>query len=683
MSPIRHFLTTMSGRVPLRAVLIVPFVVQIATAVGLTGYLSLRNGQVAVNQVADELHREITKRIEERLKYYLDLPHQVNQFNVNAIEQGLINVANLSSLQGYLLQQIKQSDQLTSIAITTNKPDYIEVVTLDHQSFTFNLWNQTGTGILQWTMNSQGEKSETQATPDYDHRQRDWYQTTVQLNRPNWSGPFAAITPERLLLSANQPIHDRQGRVIGVVGSDLSLLEIRDFLNSLKIGETGETFIVERDGSLIAASTDELPFQSLRSGEAERLLAKDSQDPLIRATAQYLIQKFGSFADLEQAKLTFAVDNKRQFLQVTPFQDERGIDWLVVVVIPEADFMEQIQANTRLTILLCTVALIVAIVVGILTARWITKPILALSRAAEALTAGDWDQPVTIHRSGELGILAHAFNRMREQLKQSHGQLAEYSRGLEQKNQQLETLEAELRKQLNLFLYAVSHDLRNPVLGTSMVLDRLQAQTGEQLVLPRNILERMIEGNQRQLSLINSLIDTHAAETWGIVLHPQMLHLNQLVESAIADLQPLLEQDQAELQIAIAEDLPTIEGDPLQLTRVYQNLIANALKHNPPGLTLTLAAERQGEYLYCTVRDNGVGIAADQQERLFDPYFRGAHQPRSVGLGLGLYLCRQIIEAHGGAIGVDSPAQEGTLFWFTLPVYRSSPVYLAQDPVLH
>ncbi|HEY9658080.1 MAG TPA: HAMP domain-containing sensor histidine kinase, partial [Allocoleopsis sp.] len=365
-------------------------------------------------------------------------------------------------------------------------------------------------------------------------------------------------------------------------------------------------------------------------------------------------------------------DGKRQFLQVTPFKDPRGIDWLVVVVIPEADFMEQINANTRWTVVLCLLALLSAIVMGILTAQWITRPIMKLSRAAEALAEGDWNQPIEIRRSGELGTLAHAFENMREQLKQSHQQLEEYSHGLEQKNQQLQTLEVELRKQLNLFLHAVSHDLRNPVLGTSIVLNHLSSQTGDTVSLPRPVLQRMLESNQRQLDLINSLIDTHAAEVWGIVIHPQPVHLYALVKAAVNDLQPLLDREGTVLHNQISPTLPAIAGDPIQLVRVYQNLIANALKHNPPGLTLTLDATESADWLHCTVSDNGVGISPEQCERLFDPYFRGNQKPKSVGLGLGLYLFRQIIEAHGGKIGVESEVGAGTTFWFTLPLQKEA-----------
>jgi signal transduction histidine kinase len=665
----RHLLTKISGRVPLRAVLIVPFVLQIVIAVGLTGYLSLRNGQRAVNQVADDLRREIASRIEEKLTSYLALPHQVNQLNADAIEQGIVNVSDLSQLDDYLAQQIRQLEQLTAIVIATDAPDYVEAITFDHEAVTVNIWNQEEGGILQWTIDAQGNQSQSTSTPDYDHRQRGWYRNTLIQGRSNWTEPFATITPQRLIISANQPIYDEAGNAIGVTGSDLSLLEIRDFLNSLQIGKTGETFIVERDGNLIASSTDELPFQSIAVDEAERLMAVNSTDPLIRATARYLMDEFGSFDGLNTAALQFTTaEGDRQFLQIMPYSDDRGIDWLVVVVIPEADFMEQIHANTRLTILLCGIALGLAILGGIITARWITKPIMQLSQAAEGMAEGDWDQKVIVQRSGELGVLAHAFNHMRDELRQSHQQLEEYSRGLEQKNEQLQTLEAELRKQLNLFLHAVSHDLRNPVIGTSIVLNGLSKQPGDELKLPRRVLERMIEGNQRQLDLINSLIDSHAAETWGVVVRPQPLQLHELVDEALADLQPILERDHATLTNQIPTDLPLVEGDPLQLIRVYQNLVANALKHNPPGLSLTLEATQENQHIHCIVADNGTGISPEQCDKLFDPYFRGSQKPKSVGLGLGLYLCRQVIEAHGGTIGVASQVGEGTTFWFTLPI---------------
>ncbi|MFB2833513.1 response regulator [Floridanema evergladense] len=261
--------------------------------------------------------------------------------------------------------------------------------------------------------------------------------------------------------------------------------------------------------------------------------------------------------------------------------------------------------------------------------------------------------------------------KLQKQLQQQNSQLQEEIRhrlSTEEANAQLKALETQLRQQLNVFLHAVSHDLRNPVIGTKMVLNNLTNQVGETIQLPRKILERMQESNDRQLGLINSLIETHAAEVWGLKLNYQPLELKSLVQSALIDLQPMLDKEEVVLCDRISPNLPLIKADSLHLVRVYQNLIGNALKHNPPGFRLTLDAQVENEWLRCTVADNGVGISKEQCENIFDLYFQGNQKRQSVGLGLGLYLCQHIIQAHGGAIGVESELGIGTTFWFTLPL---------------
>ncbi|MBD0265208.1 MAG: PAS domain-containing sensor histidine kinase [Tolypothrix sp. Co-bin9] len=230
------------------------------------------------------------------------------------------------------------------------------------------------------------------------------------------------------------------------------------------------------------------------------------------------------------------------------------------------------------------------------------------------------------------------------------------------------TQRKEAEEELRVFFHAVSHDLRNPVLGTLMVLKNLLARPEENISISRSILERMIQSSDRQLNLINSLMEAHVGEVQGVILQRQAVQLLTVVEAAIADLEPLLEQNQSTLTNLVSADLPLVNADPTQLWRVFSNLIVNALKHNAPGLLLTINATREDDKIYCTVSDNGVGISQQQSERLFDLYFRGASIRNSVSLGLGLYLCKQIIHAHGGEIGVKSALDRGATFWFTLPI---------------
>ncbi len=238
--------------------------------------------------------------------------------------------------------------------------------------------------------------------------------------------------------------------------------------------------------------------------------------------------------------------------------------------------------------------------------------------------------------------------------------------------ERLQRSEFESKRQLQVFLHGVSHDLRNPVTGTLMVLKNLHDKSEEPVQVSHSILERMIQGSDRQLNLINSLLEAHASDVRGIVLHQEPIQLSQLVRSSLADLEPLLGQNQATLKNLIPEDLPNVSADAVQLWRVFSNLITNAIKHNPPRLMLTLSATVEPHKIRCCVQDNGVGMTREQCARLFDLYFRSSQARNNLGLGLGLYLCRQIVTAHGGEIGVISSPGAGATFWFTLPIDRSS-----------
>ena len=254
--------------------------------------------------------------------------------------------------------------------------------------------------------------------------------------------------------------------------------------------------------------------------------------------------------------------------------------------------------------------------------------------------------------------------------------------------------EMELSQQLRAFIHAVSHDLRNPVLGAVMTLKSFLKPSESMAIIPQELLEQMIASGERQVELVNTLLETHTTELQGIVIHAQSILLHELVTNILQDFQPFFQQEHTVVKNTIPHDLPSIDIDPLQFRRVYENLISNALKYNRTGLQITLDAEtftskRQTKkqtkrllgksptseiitWMRCTVSDNGIGIPPEQCDRLFDLYSRGRDQRRSLSLGLGLYMCRQIISAHGGEIGVISSPEKGSTFWFTVPIVQKS-----------
>jgi signal transduction histidine kinase/integral membrane sensor domain MASE1 len=226
----------------------------------------------------------------------------------------------------------------------------------------------------------------------------------------------------------------------------------------------------------------------------------------------------------------------------------------------------------------------------------------------------------------------------------------------------------ELNQLKDVFLQAVSHDLRTSLLGMSMVLNNLYQLAAAPVTLSRPLLARMITSNERQLILINSLLEDHFNEERHIELDCKPIQLDKLIQDLIADFSPILAQNQATLTQKFPENCPLISAAPTQLRRVLENLLTNALKHNLPGRHLTLQITVEDQKIRCTLQDDGVGMSQEQQKSLFKLYIRGLHTKHLTGIGLGLYQCRGIINAHGGEIGVISEPNTGSKFWFTLPL---------------
>jgi signal transduction histidine kinase len=236
--------------------------------------------------------------------------------------------------------------------------------------------------------------------------------------------------------------------------------------------------------------------------------------------------------------------------------------------------------------------------------------------------------------------------------------------------ERLKQSEFEVQRQLQVFLYSVSHDLQTPALGTSMLLKSVLNDPSENITLHRSILEGLREGSDRQSVLIESLLDAHRTDLQVTQLNCKPFQISTLTESILVSLQPLLMQHEVQLVNKIDANLPLVDGDVNQIWRVFSNLITNSLKHNPNQIHLTLNAEviYPEKMLCCTVQDDGVGISPQQSQQIFERYVRGSRARYMPGLGLGLYICRMIVQAHGGEIKVESQTGTGTTFRFTLPL---------------
>jgi signal transduction histidine kinase len=238
--------------------------------------------------------------------------------------------------------------------------------------------------------------------------------------------------------------------------------------------------------------------------------------------------------------------------------------------------------------------------------------------------------------------------------------------------ERLKLSEFEAQRRVNVFIRSIAHDLRTPIMGTVMLLQSLRqrAQQGKATLTIADI-DQLLDGNDRLLGLMNSLLDVQLPGNPALIVRTQPIEFKNLMDAVLLDLQSSIQKNRVRLNNQIPERLPMIEADPQLLWRVLYNLLSNAWKHNRPGVHLNIEAAVVNNKLRCTIQDNGIGIPKSQIANLFELYTRGENAQYLPGLGLGLYVCRQILLAHDGRIGAISAPGRGATFWFTLPLVKA------------
>ncbi len=665
----------MFSKLPLKTVLIVPFVMQILGTFGLLGYLAFMNGQQTVDELGKRLTNKISDRIQQHVLGYLNQSHQVLRITNDAIESENLDIYDFGRLRLYFWQVVKEKDLQDYLFFGNEEGEFIGVEHLEDGEIHLTIRNIASQPIREtYLLNNQGNISQYLKGKEYDPRDRPWYLAAKQLGKPTWSPIFASFSRQNtsLDISAVRPIFDSTGKFLGVLSNKTTLVKLTHFLRNLYISPNAQSFLIERSGNLIACSEILEPFvitETKDNRKIEPLLATASGNKVVSMTTKHLQEKFSSLANIERTyQINFPIEGEWYYASVIPVRDGRGINWLAVVVIPEDDFMEKIDANIRTTILLSFAGLIITILVGIVTTNWITKPILQLNSAAKEISQGKWETQLDIYRKDEVGELANSFNEMAKQLKKSFETLETQFETLEAQNEQL----TELDSLKDEFLANTSHEFRTPLNGIIGIGEFILEENTEELnpIITSNLT--MIVSSARRLSnLVNDILDFSKIRHHNLELQIKAIDVRGVVE-AVVTLNQVLVSKNKNLQLinAIPTNLPPVSADENRLQQILYNLIGNAIKFTESGKVEISAHQNQSQEITITVSDTGIGIPPEQLDRIFESFEQGEGSTarKYGGTGLGLAVTKQLVELHSGRIWVESEVDVGSRFSFTLPI---------------
>jgi PAS domain S-box-containing protein len=233
------------------------------------------------------------------------------------------------------------------------------------------------------------------------------------------------------------------------------------------------------------------------------------------------------------------------------------------------------------------------------------------------------------------------------------------------------TKEAEMDRMKSEFLSMAAHELRAPMTSIKGYSDMLLlGLAGEYDERQKQFLNTIRANVDRVLEMVNEFSEISRLETGALKLDAKPLHIDDLVSEVIVSLRPQIEAKEINLTVEVPPDLPEVWGDRTRIIQILTNLVTNAYKYTPEGGGIAITAQWVDDSVQVDIVDTGIGIAPQDQEKLFTRFFRADHPGvrRVVGTGLGLSITKSIVEMHGGDIWVESQLGEGSTFSFTLPL---------------
>ena len=653
--------------------------ISIALLIAVVGYISVNASQKALQRnigqtstsfaatILDQIDKSIYNRIETFQEYCKDsLIQQVILESNNQFEK-------LDNRQSYINQQ---DTEWTSVSKETATPFMEELIenTLSEElrkriDFYEKKYGYKVFGEIFVTNKYGANAAQSGKTSDYYQADEQWWQDTKKTGLYVGDVEYdksANVYSTDICIRIN----DLNGNFAGVIKAVLNIEETINFIKKAEATAeevTSRKFkLLHKDRKVIYATGGNEFLEPLP--EELLLLLRDHYDVEYGRDGYFI----GAGDKAEETKLY-------AYTHSEGYKDFKGLGWIILVEHETKEIFASV-AKLKNRILAASIAITaLAIIIGLIISKSISHPISKLSIAVAKVGKGKLNTRLEIKSKDEIGSLAHSFNSMAENLQStttSIDNLNTANQQLQASQQQLEATNEKLsssNQQLQEFIYVASHDLREPVRKISSFGQLLtKALAGKLNDDEQENFDYMIDGANRMQQMIEALLAYSRVTTKAYEY--EEIDLNEIIEQ-IRCFELAVKLEETSGCISVPEPLPIVKGDTAQIRQLLQNLIGNALKYHKkeevPEITIRAHSQANGT-VRIEVEDNGIGIKTEQCENVFTMFKRLHSRQEYDGTGIGLAVCKRIVERHKGEIGVSSTYGQGSTFWFQLPLSQTS-----------